>query len=281
VRENFSVLQEIMDDDDFITSDKFLARAGFGYKYQKRDFLFKPGRWRSRLTFPLWMHPLKYLGQTLVVGHSDFSTGTREIQMLQGLGIRRIYGSNTLNWKNFSHSVPLGLTNDCDDSPIHRIFGNTKHLKIANQSSSPIQDYDATIYINFTASNNSTVRNRLLSIVKDNKFVKYSHFEISDSSRISYLADLRNYSLVPCPEGNGIDTHRLWETLYMGGTPVITKSRFLPLVIQDLPVIQLNSWKELNESALMEERWYEAQKKSDKFGQLRASFWIRKFKGEK
>ena len=269
-----------MDDDDFITSDKILAQAGSKYKYQKRDFLFKPGRWRGKITFPLWMQPLNYLGQTLVLGHSDFSTGKQELHMLRGFGVRKVYGSNTLNWKGFSHSIPLGLTNDCDDSPIHRIFGNTNHLRVANQHSLPVQHYDATIYINFTSSNNSIVRNELLSILKDNKCVRFSRFEITNTSRIAYLADLRKYSLVPCPEGNGIDTHRLWETLYMGGTPVITENRFLPTAIRDLPVIVLDSWLQINDSDFMEKKWYTAREKIYKFEQLRCSYWLRKFCNE-
>ena len=35
-------------------------------------------------------------------------------------------------------------------------------------------------------------------------------------------------SFIVCPEGNGIDTHRFWECLYLGLVPVILEESLLP-----------------------------------------------------
>ena len=32
------------------------------------------------------------------------------------------------------------------------------------------------------------------------------------------------YSYIACPRGNGLDTHRFWEALYRGSTPIVIKS---------------------------------------------------------
>jgi hypothetical protein len=40
----------------------------------------------------------------------------------------------------------------------------------------------------------------------------------------SYLTEILEHKFVLCPEGNGVDTHRLWETLYLGRIPVVTRS---------------------------------------------------------
>ena len=39
-----------------------------------------------------------------------------------------------------------------------------------------------------------------------------------------YQIMLGKYKYVLCPRGNGIDTHRFWETLYKGNLPVISES---------------------------------------------------------
>ena len=38
---------------------------------------------------------------------------------------------------------------------------------------------------------------------------------------VEYENDLRISNFVLCPQGNGIDTHRVWETLYCGSIPII------------------------------------------------------------
>ena len=36
-----------------------------------------------------------------------------------------------------------------------------------------------------------------------------------------YERDLLTSNFVLCPEGNGIDTHRVWEALYSGSIPIV------------------------------------------------------------
>ena len=44
--------------------------------------------------------------------------------------------------------------------------------------------------------------------------------------------------------GNGVDTHRLWETLYRGRYPICTSSRWLEsLRILNLPILEVNDWE--------------------------------------
>ena len=39
---------------------------------------------------------------------------------------------------------------------------------------------------------------------------------------------MRNSLMVACPPGNGLDTHRFWESLYLGAIPVVLKRHTLP-----------------------------------------------------
>jgi hypothetical protein len=273
-------LSKIYQKDDFISSDKFLAASRKeDFNFIKRDFICRPGRYRGTVVYPIWTNPFKYVNKPIVVGASDFSTGFNEIAFLKRFKVRAIFGTNTLNIKNISESIPLGLTNNTRESIAHEVFGDTNHLNIANSLSAIREEFDASIYVNFSVENNSRIRKNLIKILKNLKGVTYDEFSISSKSRISYLNNLRKFSLVPCPEGNGIDTHRLWETLYMGGTPIIIRNNFLPSALDFLPVIQLNSWDEISNIDLLESTWNSFREKLYDFTCLTSSFWISRVGG--
>ena len=58
--------------------------------------------------------------------------------------------------------------------------------------------------------------------------------ELLADSRIEYLGGrisperysrlVQDFKLIACPRGNGIDTHRFWETLYRGSIPIVKDS---------------------------------------------------------
>jgi hypothetical protein len=271
---NLERLRKILLVDDFITSDKFLNNSGENYVYFKRDFLFRSGNWRGAEVSSIWRNRALVIEKNLVTGHADLHTSSKHLFLLEQLKVKRIFGSNTINKSGFSESVPLGLTNDCDDSPVHRILGNTNHIREADQASHAPLEFDGSIYLNFNLRNNLVKRREVTLALRDNSNVDSEKIDLSDSGRIRYLAKLRSASLVPCPEGNGIDTHRLWETIYMGGTPVILRNEYLPTVLNELPVIQLDSWSLLNDSDRMEALWYQVRDREYNFESLTASYWI-------
>lgn len=55
------------------------------------------------------------------------------------------------------------------------------------------------------------------------------------------------YRFVACPQGNGLDTHRFWETLYRGSIPFVLKSTWSSKIKEiGVPVVELDSWNALN-----------------------------------
>ena len=268
-------LEKVFADSDFIMSDQFLRSASsLGYNYQKRDFIFKSGVWRGAQIQSTLRTPWKYFDKKLVIGHSDLMTDSRIVHILKLIGVSHVYGQNTLPLSGHSTSLPLGLTNDCDDSPVHRILGNTRHLLRAHQSTNFPHTYKGTIYVNFTASNNVAIREPILRLLKNMQNVVYGETVFSETGRIEYLANLRSNSFVVCPEGNGVDTHRLWETLYMGGIPIVKKSDYLRSLLVNLPVIQIDSWSQLSDSRFLEEEWISIQNRSHNFDSLRLKYWL-------
>ena len=59
---------------------------------------------------------------------------------------------------------------------------------------------------------------------------------------------MRKTLFVPCPRGNGLDTHRIWEALYLGAIPVVLNSdRFAAL--EGWPILFIEEWKEIIEKS--------------------------------
>jgi len=194
-----------------------------------------------------------------------------------------VFAVNNDPFKKFSESLPLGITNSCDDSPIHRLLGNESHFLEANSAEFSNEYFKSTIYVNFTTGNNSAVRNRLLSLAREISSlyeVTIQTPDFTDSGRVKYLKNLRSQGLVLCPEGNGVDTHRFWETLYMGGVPVVTKNKMMQIFYDKLPVLQLNSWDDLSDISLVERKWWLLTEKTYDFELLSKDYWIKRFKSK-
>jgi hypothetical protein len=268
--------EQLLKDDNFISSDKYYRNAfSSGYLYKKRDYLYKFGRpWRGKIQKPVVLDQLIKKRKSIVIGHSDIPVTISDLKKLKKFGFKIVYGINTYNLENFSYSIPLGLTNNSNESAAHNILGNTSHFKSAHENSNLIQSYDGSIYVNFNKQNNITVRSEVLSIINNSKGVIYRESEISNQGRIQFLKDLREYSIVLAPEGNGFDTHRLWETLYMGGTPLIKRSNYLPKILNELPVIVVDDWLDLNNKRKIERLWESAQSNRFHSNYLEASYWL-------
>ena len=89
----------------------------------------------------------------------------------------------------------------------------------------------------------------------------------------TYCEHLKMYLYIACPRGNGIDTHRLWETLYHGNIPIVKKHFMYDTYC--LPIIQVNSWEEVTEELLIYP-WHNYEKKEFNFEQLELNYWLNK-----
>lgn len=91
-----------------------------------------------------------------------------------------------------------------------------------------------------------------------------------------YINDVYTHMFVACPEGNGIDTHRLWETLYLGTIPIL-KRNINNQFYTDLPICFIDSWEEVTKDFL--EREYK-RIKSERWNleKLNFAYWKNKIR---
>ena len=100
---------------------------------------------------------------------------------------------------------------------------------------------DILIYSNFTITTNSN--ERMECHTSNIKNVTRSMFK----SQEEYYNDLCRSKYVLCPEGTGMDTHRIYESLYCGATPVVKRNPLAPMYEAIGGILIVDEWEELNE----------------------------------
>ncbi len=140
---------------------------------------------------------------------------------------------NTKKGKDYS-PIPIGIEN------------------LRYQINGVLKDFDIEIplrkknYIasSFSTTTNQKIRENLNSVLLENENIK----TISASNHKEYILSLSDYMFNLCPEGNGHDTHRIWESLLVRTIPIVVKSEFTQnLVTLNFPILLLNNWEDLNE----------------------------------
>jgi len=274
----FRGIEELISTSDFIYSDKFFQHTLVCERcdYSKRDFLYRFGFWRGLKIRPKSLQSRVPSKSSLLIGHSDKETAVGDLVPFLLKGYVNFWATNARPFGSTLNSLPLGLTNPSAESQMHRVLGDTSHFETADRESTFPVSFDGSIYGNFSVETNSRVRKPLVEFLEKNG-TPFKEPLFSGRGRIDYLKSLRQHSLTVCPEGNGVDTHRIWETLYMGGTPVITKSPFMTNLIEGLPVLVLDDWSELQDLRKLEDKWNSLNFSNFNFRKLYASYWVEKF----
>jgi hypothetical protein len=96
---------------------------------------------------------------------------------------------------------------------------------------------DIEIYMNFSVNTNVQKRLDCYYAFKDDPRVVMR----GDRTREQYYDDLCRSKYVLCPEGTGMDTHRVWEAIFCGATPVVLRNPLADLY-SAYPVKIVDSW---------------------------------------
>ena len=100
------------------------------------------------------------------------------------------------------------------------------------------------------------------------------HNESRYLSVIKYFRLARKYEYILVCEGNGFDTHRLWEVLYQGSKPVVFRSEFTSNLLQlGLPIIAIDDLSELSMGLLEQHRQIYANYRKEKVEMLWLKYW--------
>lgn len=101
------------------------------------------------------------------------------------------------------------------------------------------------------------------------------HFEPNQIQRSKTWENQINYAFVLSPHGNGLDCHRTWEALVLGCIPIVKKSD-IDALYEDLPVLIVSNWSNLNQD-LLNATIEQFKNKTFNYNKLSLKYWIDKF----
>jgi hypothetical protein len=119
-------------------------------------------------------------------------------------------------------------------------------------------------------------REPILNALKDKDCIVW----LPKQTRNEFWKSCGEYAFVICPFGNGLDTHRTWETLCLGRIPIVPKSK-LNKVFEGLPIVEVEDkeWSVIDKEWLVKK--YEeimSQWDSYNFNRLTLKYWLNKIK---
>ena len=262
---------------DFITGDKFKELADFTFSPEKKldgDYdnlanTFRPmalhqARANIVYTHTMYVSSLFELLRVLkqykfvVITHNSDNYVEHEYDhadsfyTADGFGQNQAWFAippNVIRWftKNVNcsdnriESIPIGIQND-------RWLTKHDKKKMIEEKVKEPHSYRNLMYMNFRVGTNATKRQPVYDLFKDKPWVTV--LQGQDGHDVAgYIDSIYNHKFVICPEGNGIDTHRTWETLYLGSIP-IEKRNINNQFYKDLPICFVDDWEEVTEEYL-------------------------------
>lgn len=176
-------------------------------------------------------------------------------------------------------SIPFGLNYWClTDSNIFglnkcSILEQDKTMLDIVKNLKPFTERIPKIYINWQ-HNITDVRHgnwrRQLPNILPSDITYYSN----NIPRTTYWQECSNYVFVVSPHGNGLDCIRTWEALTLGCIVIVKKSP-IDNLYDDLPVVIVNEWTEINKDFLNDILISFSSKKFN-YDKLTMNYWMEK-----
>ncbi len=98
------------------------------------------------------------------------------------------------------------------------------------------------------------------------------HFQTTPLPPAQTWYEQSQYQFVLSPPGAGFDCFRTWEALVLGCIPIVKR---LPMndIFQDLPVIEVDNWRQIN-SGYLQECLSKIQEQTFNYEKLTSQYWI-------
>jgi len=173
--------------------------------------------------------------------------------------------------------IPIGFRDD-QYTPHKDLVDILNDINISGEK-------DILCLLNFLIATNPTERQRVNDIFSTKDWAQIDHeykntaavksldFKNQETiqKRLDCYKTLKRTKFVICPPGVGVDTHRVYETLFFGGIPII-KTSFLDPMYEKLGGCWIvNDWTDVTQEAC-NKRW---AAKGEPTIQYDASYWLK------
>ena len=173
--------------------------------------------------------------------------------------------NNRVNNENV-FSLPIGIT-------------STSHCSIIGNIDIIVEQFkrkklNKMAYINYKIKDNPlerAEREYVLNKFSNKHWVTNGNFERTHTGHKTFIEDIYDHKFVFCPRGNGVDTHRLWTSLYLGSIPIVRFEKEYE-AFQHLPILFIKNWDEITLDFL-EQKYEEIHSKKYDFSVLTMSYW--------
>lgn len=156
------------------------------------------------------------------------------------------------------HPVPIGIANRTWG------HGNPDWIQKAINKNTPKQHL---LYFNLTIQNYYPERWQVFQL-----FMRAPYCYRPIKKRFDfYLDDVAASKFILSPRGNAIDTHRLWESLYLRSYPIV-KTSVIDCLYEGLPVVVVKDWTEVNEEFL-NQKYEELSQKTFNYETIYMDYW--------
>ena len=209
--------------------------------------------------------------KVLITHNSDFKIDSSKFKKFLQCGkFKYWFAQNPIVDEPRLFTLPIGLMN--------KVWHKYPRFNLMMEEKKKNIRPTKLLLLSFSIKNNKVKRKQCAdsfinkTYVTNNIVYKVKNFigDVKEYDRI-FFNNMLNHLFIACPEGNGIDTHRFWETLYMGRYPVVLHNR-VNNAFSDLPVLILNKWEDFEKEYLM----FLERIKNKKFSykKLTQEYWI-------
>ena len=225
----------------------------------------------------------------LVSGDSDltcptdlFDSDKDFIDFIESDKIIHWYSQNCISLHKKITSIPIGMDYHTLAKTTKHATGNMmsateqeKNLITIKNKSQPFWDRIIKCYINFSFTWKDAKfgydRYNAMKMIPSNLTIIENKFVTRDITHNNMI----KYSFIISPLGNGLDCHRTWEGLILGCI-VIVKTSPLDILYEDLPVLIVKDWNEIN-IKLLEDTIIKFKNTKFNYDRLLLKYWSNKF----
>ena len=182
-----------------------------------------------------FLNSLPKIKNLKLITHQSDRPVDKRLWDLKPNSISEWYSTNVIFKSQKLFSIPIGLGNNYLNiykDHVDTIESLLKTKTVKKQSA----------FLNFRINTNTVERLKTYLPLHRKDWIDVKTLKQSPKQ---YLSDINNSKFTICPWGNGYDTHRLWESLYLKSIP-ITRNHSAYKQFHDLPIIFIKSWKKLD-----------------------------------
>jgi len=173
---------------------------------------------------------------TLITHNSDVGITSNFYPYLNSSKIKKWFCQNKYTSHPKLFSVPIGIANS--QWP-HGDLNALKQIMELNLQKNNL------VFKSFDCSTNTPVRLKVNAETEANGILM-----AQPASFTEYIKKLKQSYFCIAPPGNGVDCHRIWECLYLECVPVIYNHPYTFKEFNDLPILQVDSYSQINENFL-------------------------------